>query len=56
MSAKLTILHAKQVASRHSGECLSTEYINGQSKLEWKCSKDHIWQATYVSVKVVEHQ
>lgn len=51
MPAKLSILHAKELASQHNGKCLSEEYINSSSKLEWKCSKLHIWEATYNQVQ-----
>src|SRR5262245_25495299 len=51
MSRKLTIELMKKIASERDGECLSNEYVGKNSKLEWKCSKGHIWFATPESVK-----
>ncbi len=33
----------QKLASKHKGKCLSTEYINRHSKLEWACEKGHTW-------------
>jgi hypothetical protein len=48
---KLTIEECKIFAKNKNGECLSTEYINNQTKMIWKCSKDHIWNACFGSIK-----
>lgn len=48
---KLTICEMKSIAAKHGGECLSTEYINAQTPLKWKCNKGHIWETTPNSVK-----
>ena len=42
--------HAK-IAKQRDGKCLSDEYINAHTKLKWKCSKGHIWEAIPDSVK-----
>ena len=35
-----------QATARHrGGECLSHNYVNANSKLEWKCALGHIWSA-----------
>lgn len=46
------LLMAKEHAESRDGQCLSTEYINSKSKLEWKCSnKNHkSWFTIYHSV------
>ncbi len=44
------LLNAQEQAKSRGGECLSKEYINALSKLEWKCSKNHVWKASYASV------
>ena len=43
----ITLEDCTQVAKKRNGTCLSTECINGSSKLEWKCDKNHTWFATY---------
>lgn len=43
---------AQEKAIAKGGECLSTEYINGNTKLLWKCShpEHKPWKATYSGV------
>jgi len=41
----------KRIAILRGGECLSNEYIDNKTKLEFVCSKSHIWQATPNSIK-----
>jgi hypothetical protein len=41
----------RQIAKERKGKCLSTEYLNNNSHLSWKCHKGHEWQATPASVK-----
>jgi len=36
----------QQFAKRKGGKCLSEEYINAKTKLEWECRKGHRWFAT----------
>ena len=40
---------AKEYAKNRGGECLSTEYINNKTKLEWKCenSSHSSWLSTF---------
>jgi len=42
---KLTIEEMKVLARNRGGYCLSTEYINSQTKLSWECQKGHRWHA-----------
>jgi hypothetical protein len=42
---KLTIGKMKEIAKEREGECLSEVYINSQTPLEWKCKRQHIWNA-----------
>ena len=42
-------MHA--MARSRGGKCLSTEYVNSQTRLEWQCDKGHTWLATPASVK-----
>lgn len=36
----------QRVARRRQGKCLSTEYVNHETKLRWQCRLGHIWQAS----------
>ncbi len=49
--AKLTLEECQELAISRGGKCLSTEYINNQTHMEWKCEEDHIWFAVFSSVK-----
>jgi hypothetical protein len=50
MSKKLTIEEMKLLANNRGGKCLSSNYVNINSKLKWQCEKEHIWEATPASV------
>jgi hypothetical protein len=39
------IKQCHEIGLKNGGKCLSTEYINNYTNLEWKCSKGHIWKA-----------
>jgi hypothetical protein len=39
------------IAKSRGGKCLSEEYVNDRTKLEWKCKKGHRWNTTPLSVK-----
>jgi hypothetical protein len=45
-----TIEKMKSFAKTKSGKCLSSIYVNRQTKLKWKCSQGHEWEAPYVHV------
>jgi hypothetical protein len=48
---RLTIGEMRRLAKRKSGLCLSTEYINAWTHLDWQCVKGHTWKAVPVSIK-----
>ena len=48
---KLTLEECQKLAISREGECLSTEYINSQTHMEWKCKENHTWIANFNSVK-----
>lgn len=50
-STKLTIEDMRKLAKERGGQCLSTSYINNQTKLTWKCIENHIWDATPSHIK-----
>lgn len=49
--AKLTLEECQQIAKDREGICLSTEYINIYSTMDWKCKHGHIWNAGFGNVK-----
>ena len=48
---KLTLEECQKLAISREGECLSTEYINSQTHMEWKCKENHTWIATFTKIK-----
>ena len=48
---KKSIQDCFEVAKCNNGICLSKEYINANTKMEWQCEKGHIWKATYNGIK-----
>jgi len=47
LSIKKTHLYAK----KRGGSCITTNYVNTNSKLQWECAKGHKWSATSVIIK-----
>ena len=45
MPAKKNLEYYNQFAQAKGGRCLSTEYINSQTKYEWECKEGHKWVA-----------
>lgn len=50
-SKRLTLEDMVELASQHEGFCLSDTYVNAHTKLEWKCSEDHVWEASPSNIK-----
>jgi hypothetical protein len=48
---RLTIKHAKKLALKRKGKCISNEYITSKDLLLWKCKNNHIWSSSYNSIK-----
>ena len=48
---KITIQEMQLLAELKGGICLSSEYINTDTKLKWKCSNGHEWEATPNHIK-----
>ena len=48
---KLTLTEMQAIAKKRGGLCLSQSYENSYSKLRWRCSKGHEWEAVPYSVK-----
>jgi len=51
----LAIGDMQRLAKEKGGKCLSTEYINSQTKLKWQCKKGHTWEAISTSIKNGNH-
>jgi hypothetical protein len=49
--AKKNILDMQKLADARGGQCLSKNYINGKTKLIWKCANGHIWEAKYDNIQ-----
>lgn len=39
------------MARERGGACLSKRYVNGHTKLRWRCEKGHVWWAAPTAVK-----
>ena len=48
---RLTIEEMQAIAKERGGKCLSTEYINTNTKLLWECVHGHQWESTPLSIK-----
>jgi len=46
-----TINDMKKIAINRNGKCLSNEYVNSSSKLEWECEHGHKWKASPNQIK-----
>jgi len=42
---RLTLEDQQKRAALKGGKCLSTEFINNATKMEWQCSLGHTWWA-----------
>ena len=51
MSARLTLDHMCRLAAERGGACLSTQYVNSATALEWACALGHRWKAVPSSVR-----
>lgn len=49
--AKLTIDEMKEIVKSCGGECISQHYVNGRTKLNWRCRFGHEWMAAPDNVK-----
>jgi hypothetical protein len=47
----VTIKNMQELAKCKGGKCLSTEYLNTNSKLKWQCRHKHTWEAAPANVK-----
>ncbi|WP_027803839.1 hypothetical protein [Paraburkholderia dilworthii] len=47
---KIGDMHA--VARERGGECLSTLYVNNETKLRWRCAQGHEWDAKPMHIRL----
>ncbi|MDR5777537.1 MULTISPECIES: hypothetical protein [unclassified Caballeronia] len=47
----LTIEAMRALAATRGGRCLSTHYVNANTRLEWECAEGHQWFAVPNSIK-----
>jgi hypothetical protein len=48
---KFTINQMHKMAKERGGKCLSENYVNSHTELEWQCGKGHRWSAKPCSIK-----
>ncbi len=48
---KLSIKDMARIAESRGGKCLSSKYINANTRLSWQCGKGHLWEAIPNSIK-----
>ncbi len=48
---KMTISEMRHLAKERGGKCLSTQYVNSATALEWQCKKGHRWMAAPNNIK-----
>ncbi len=51
IKSRNSIEEVNKVAIKRGGQCLSKSYTNAHVKLDWKCSNNHKWKATYHDVQ-----
>lgn len=49
-NAKKNIEQMCELAAKYSGKCISKEYVNNMTTLEWVCKKGHFFTASYSGV------
>lgn len=42
---RLTIEHMRTMAAERGGRCISRQYVDAKTKLQWECGKGHRWWA-----------
>ena len=46
-----SIEECHNIAKERGGKCLSKEYVNTNTKMNWECKKGHIWEAAFGHIK-----
>jgi hypothetical protein len=53
---KVTMAQAVQIAKERGGRCLSLEIANTKTPLMWSCSNNHLFAASYDSIRGTKHR
>jgi len=51
MVKKYSIEDMGKIAKNRGGRCLANDYVNVRTTLKWKCSANHVGEATPSTVK-----
>ena len=51
MKPDIRLHNMQKLASQRGGKCLSKEYWDSKTKLAWRCSKGHTWDASPAHIK-----
>lgn len=46
-----TLEEYQAIAMSRGGQCLSAKYVNADTKLRWRCTQGHEWEARAINVK-----
>ena len=52
IESTIRIEKLKELAKTRGGDCLSTIYLGGKTKLEWVCKEGHTWEAVPYSISM----
>lgn len=50
-NATLTIAEVQDWAAQRGGSCLSVNYVNNHTKMEWRCAEGHEWSAIFGNIR-----
>jgi|UniRef100_A0A6C0JQ06 hypothetical protein len=42
---------AQDIAKKYGGECLSTDYVNLETPMKWRCKEGHEWEVNMINIK-----
>ena len=48
---RLDISEAHKIAEKNGGKCLSTEYINLETPMRWRCERGHEWEVALQGIR-----
>ena len=48
---KYTLDYVQNFVAERNGKCLSAEYVNGHTNMEWQCEKGHTWRTKFMYIK-----
>lgn len=48
--ARKDISWCREMAAQRGGSCLSAEYVNSKTRVQWRCAQGHVWHSKPASV------